>query len=356
MKKLPRLSLFFSGLLFVIVFPPLSAISAQAPVTTEFKHSALEYFVPEHRIEVKVTVKDDRGIDLVRCYFKSSTQAEFVFVDMENIKKYQYRAILPAPASYTPQIEYLFLAVNNAQQVIKTNRFTVRQAEKDVPDWQEVDSDAPILVKTELTEAPESIPGFSDNIEIDMVESSLRFGIVAEGIYTATATASSGAGASGAAAATSAGTVTAASAGVSTATVMATGAALAAAGAGAAVAANDSGGGDDSEINPNASISWGDSDTPAGDAFELVFADENKGTSPTGTDGMIQVKGLPAGTHTLRITCVTAAENEGSFAIMLSGGASFADGATQKSGTLPVNQSRNFQVKVPDLGTLELQW
>jgi len=358
MKKLVSRVLLLFGLILFASTPQLpAAVSSDTPITTEFKHTPLDYFVPGHRIEVKATVKDKQGVQLVRCYFKSPRQAEFVFVDMKTIKKHQYRGVLPAPSDYTPRIEYLFLSVNNNQQVIKTNRFTVHQAQKEVPDWQQIDDEATILVKTELEEAPESISGFSDSIEMDIVESSIRFGIVADGIYTTAAAASSAGGASGAAAAaTSAGTVAATSAGISTAAVITTGAALAAAGAGAAAAASSGGSDGDSEINPNATISWGDEDTPAQDAFELVFSDESKGTNPTGTDGMTQIKGLPAGSHTLRITCVAAPEEAGIYTIILAGGASFPDGANRKTGTLSLNESRTYQVKVPELGTLEFQW
>lgn len=203
--------------------------------TTKIKHKPLAYFVPEHRILVEAEAMDESGISVMRCYFRSVREADFVFVEMKSGSA--FKGILPAPAKEAEAIEYLFLAVNGKNQVVKTDRFVMKNnPTASVPEWQKVPSEGYVVVSTELGQAPKQLSGFKDSITWDIVESSARFGAVAGGIYAA-AGSTSGA----AATATSAGTI-ATTTGISTPTAVGIGA-----GVGAAVligaAAADSGGG-----------------------------------------------------------------------------------------------------------------
>ncbi len=216
-------------------------------VTTKIKHKPLDYLVPGKRIKMEVVVKDKQKIHTVRCYFKAKGEADFIFAGMQAQGQNTYTALLPAPTDQAGSIEYVVLTVNQANQVIKTQTFTtdVRPGEK-VPDWQTDRSDDPITLGTELAQAPSDLTGFSDAINIDVVESSARFGLVAGGLYSASSAAAGAgaavgtAGATGAAAATTATVV--AGAGLSTVATVGIVAAGAAA-IGGTVAATSSGGG-----------------------------------------------------------------------------------------------------------------
>jgi hypothetical protein len=94
--------------------------------------------------------------------------------------KNMYTAVLPAPSASTTQINYLFLSVNNNNEVVKSQNFAVmKNAAKGVPDWQAVPKEGEIKVSMELDKAPKELRGFSDNVTIDVVESTARFGVVA---------------------------------------------------------------------------------------------------------------------------------------------------------------------------------
>ena len=350
--------IFLIGAFFVT---PGSLFAKAMSVTTEVNHSPIDFFVPAKRIQLDATVTDKHAVKLVRCYFKADEQAEYVFVEMERIDKNRYRAILPSPADYTHRIKYLFLAVNADNQVVKTQTFTVTKGgATDVPEWQEVRAVGVIAVYTELSKAPETVSGFSDSITVDAVESSARFGMVVGGIYSASAMASSGGTAGTAAAATSGGTITATGSGLSTAAIVGiTAGGLAAAGGGVAVAANNDSGGHGGSNNPNASITW--SDTECGASLRVVFAGKEKGISLAGEP--IEVKGLPVGDHDLAIyneagtESGTCSDGISHYTIILGGGATFAEnGSTRIEDSLPRGGSETYEVNVPGIGSANFKW
>lgn len=222
-------------LLLFATFTPVAMADVKAQTTIE--HNPPGYFVPEYRIQMDARVKDPSGVELVRCYFRAAGEADFVFVPMTPTGGNSYSGILPAPSSATKQIEYLFLSVNEENVIVKTQAYVINGEERDeAPSWQDIAQDDEIRVSMELDEVPSELPGFSDNIVMDQVESGLRFGVVAGGLYQLTA--SKTAGTSGlAASASSAGAVTAGTGGLSTAAIIGIGAA----GAATAVAVADSG-------------------------------------------------------------------------------------------------------------------
>lgn len=227
------------ALVFAAFVPPIAAAIKDR---TEMQHTQPGYFVPEHRMQLDAKVSDPTGVDLVRCYFKAAGEADFVFVPMTHTGGDDYSGILPAASPATEQIEYLFLAVNNENEIVKSESFYIdREIADEPPPWQEIGKEEEIRVSMELDQVPSEVPGFSDSIVMDQVESGLRFGVVAGGLYLLTSGKS--AGTSGAAAsATSAGTVTAgaAGAGLSTAAIVGIGVAGAVATAGGVAVASDS--------------------------------------------------------------------------------------------------------------------
>lgn len=255
-------------LLVVSLLAPMFYAGAAAAADTTMKHSPPDYFVSENRIQLEADVRDPGGINLVRLYFKAAGEADLVFVAMSPIDANKYAGILPAPSATTNQIEYLFLAVNSANQVVRSQTFYLsRDDTQKKPACQDIPKEGEIKVSMELDKAPTELRGFSDNVTIDVVESGARFGVVAL-LYDASQTGGTGTGLSGsatsatsaeagltgtAASATSAGMITAGTVGFGTATLVAAGVAGAAAVAGGvAIASNDSDSDHSSEPDPEA--------------------------------------------------------------------------------------------------------
>ena len=246
MKKFRRSSVcqllsFLAAMMFVVTSVPVT-LFAQETSATKIKYEPIKYFVAGKRIRIAADVTDPEGIKLVRCYFKGKEQADFVFVTMTPGSS-TYTAILPAAAQTASSIEYLFLAVNNKNQVIKTQQFSVNiDARQPAPPWQDVATEGQLTVSTELAQAPAVLEGFSDSIAMDLVESSARFGFVA-GIYTTTQVAAAGGATRTAAAGTSAGPAATVGAGMSTIAIVGIAAGAIAVTGGVAVAAGDGGDG-----------------------------------------------------------------------------------------------------------------
>jgi hypothetical protein len=184
---------------------------------TKVTHEAIKFFVPEKRIRLDAAVVDPKGVTTVRAYFKSKTQADYVFVPMEAqlTAKDSYVANLPAMAKSNDEVQYLFLVVNGANEVLKTEPFVVKAKDsKEVPSWQMVSDDGSVKLFTEVPDAPAVAASFSDSVSLNVVESGARFGLVAQ-LYGASGAATASGAAAGA---TNAGTTTAATAGTSATT------------------------------------------------------------------------------------------------------------------------------------------
>jgi len=230
--------------LVILVITMNSSMVFAASAAIKVKHEPPAYFVSEKRISVEIRIMAGTSdVRLIRCYFRAAEQADYVFIGMNPTHKGRYlhkglySGILPAPSKETQTIQYLFLIVDQNNQPIKTQVFTMnKQDGKDAPEWQQVISDGDIQVSTELADAPKSVPGFSDSIVMNVVESSARFGVVAGGIYSMEGSAAAGTAASTTGAAGSGGTVSTATGTVSTGTVATTGSAGAGTGAAATLA------------------------------------------------------------------------------------------------------------------------
>jgi hypothetical protein len=218
----------------VPLFAQDSASSGVVQSATKIKHDPIKYFVSGKRIRISADVTDPEGINLVRCYFKGKEQADFVFVSM-TAEGNTYTAILPAAAKTATSIEYLFLSVNNKNQVVKTQQFSMNKDEdQPAPPWQDVAMEGQLKVSTELAQAPAVLEGFTDSIATDVVESAARFGVVV-GIYATIQVAAAGGLTGAAAAAVSAGTVTTGTSGMSGGAIAAIAGGVAVAGAAVAV-------------------------------------------------------------------------------------------------------------------------
>ena len=263
------------SLSLAVPFSVISAVAASA--TTKIKHKSPKEYIPGFRINLDAEIKDDVGVLLARCYFKTKQDKNFAFVDMLPSADRDYRATLPAPWVNSEAIDYVFVVVNEEKKVVRSQVFIIKEKETEeaalwkepgevkelrldvaqeviedyevlrkkliskyqdkLPEWQEARARGEIEVKTELEKAPDQLEGFYDNVVVTEVPASMKYGMLAEGLYTSEQIAAAGGQSSVASAtgAASVGTVTA-SAGLSTVAIIGIGVAV----AGGAVAASGS--------------------------------------------------------------------------------------------------------------------
>jgi PKD repeat protein len=152
---------------------------------TRFVHTPIAGFVPGFRINVRAAVSSPAGVAIVRCYFRTTGEADYVFVDMSPVGGDQYTGALPAPSQGTAEITYVLLAVSGDRAVTRTQAFTMLRQEGSQPTaWQTTNTSGQVSVSTDLAVAPNTVPGFTDGIAADIAESAFRFGYVVEGLYT----------------------------------------------------------------------------------------------------------------------------------------------------------------------------
>ncbi len=224
----------------------------------------MEEFVSGKRIIVNAIIEDEVKLDVVRTYFKSADAQYYSFVAMD-CDLGSCTGTLPAPSATTSAIDYLVLVKNSEDKVYKTQTFTAESlpSGSEIPKYQVDPASDIIQVKTELAKAPKVVTGFTDNIALDTVESTVKYGAVV-GLSSGGST-----GASGAAVATgtsSAGTVAASSAlAMSTTAIVATSVAVVG-GAAAASGGGSSGGSlsSSSHSDDHSDDSYSDETCPAG--------------------------------------------------------------------------------------------
>jgi len=392
---------------FLLVLPCNILTAIAATSTTKIEHKKLkDDYIPGFRIKLEAEVKDKTGVLVARCYFKTKKDKNFAFVAMDYIDDNDYQATLPAPWVNSEAIDYLFVVINKQKKVTRSEIFTIKEKDtKEAATWKEYGevkeirldivqeavekyeildekyktlkekyealrekmiakyrkklpkyqpaevSEDLLVVKTELEKDLVQLIGFYDNVMVIEVPAAMKYGLLAEGLYTTEQIAVAGGESSIATAtgAATAGTITAA-AGMSTGAIIGIGLGAAAV-VGAGVYAASALSKEEERINANATVQWGDygtSATIADDGFQLWFAGRYLGVSPTGgRTGRVQVSGLEVGTNELRIRCSVAPDNAGTFAIDLGGGATFSGGGTHQEGLLRLHEIRTFNVNVP---------
>jgi PKD repeat protein len=159
--------------------------SGPGTVRTRITHTPPGVFSPGRRIQIKAGIADPSGISVARCYFRAVGEGFFVFVDMQAGPDGSYSAILPAAAAPTRRIDYIILAVNGDKAVVRTQTFALGVDASAPAGSEDRDDDGALAVKTEVDKALTRVPGFSDSVTMDVVESGLRFGYVVQGIYLA---------------------------------------------------------------------------------------------------------------------------------------------------------------------------
>ena len=247
-------------------------------------------YIPGFRIQLDTTISSGEGFIATRCYFKAKKDPVFTFVNMRNIQGNEYRAILPAPWVNSEYIEYLFVTVNKAKLVTRTQMYKIEEAEiQEAAEWKEVgevkeiridqaqevveqnetfrakirekystrrpayqlDSQGVLVVSTEL-DKPLSLSGFYDGIKVFRVPPADCFGFLADQVYTVEQISDAGglAAVSSATDATSGGTLAVPAAGLSTGTIIGIGVGVAALVGGAVALGGSSGDSDDDSAGP----------------------------------------------------------------------------------------------------------
>ena len=125
-------------LMFCLLLLPRGAraLNGEKP-TTRIRHDSIAYFVSGQRIEVSARVDDDEGIKTVRCYFRADNNGNYLFVTMLRDQDDRYVGHIPAPSAETRSLEYLLLAVNGKDQVVRTEALRIPQIRSEkAPAWQ----------------------------------------------------------------------------------------------------------------------------------------------------------------------------------------------------------------------------
>jgi len=275
-------------------------------------HPVATHFVPGKRIELFLKVKDPSGIKEARCYFRSEGSKQFVFVPMARVERSalvgtldflegeRYRGILPAPDEKIEAIEYAFLIVNGNGDVVKSQTFRADKREGGVaPAWQKTSGDEPIRVFTDLEKSPKDVPGFGDNIQMDVADSAARFGMAVEGLYIAKAGAAAGASGGTATAGTSAFGATAI-AGAGAAAVVVGGVALSGGGGGGGGGGDEGGGGNGpvERFAGTISGSWGGDGL--GGSFTMNVSEDGSISGSFGGDASGGISGSVSGSGNVR--------------------------------------------------------
>lgn len=277
---------------FFMVFPCNMITAASAKATTQIKHESPEYYIPGFRIILEANINDEVGVLVARCYFKTKKEKNFVFMDMAPKSNSEYQVTLPAPWVNSEYIKYVLVAVNKAKKVVRSQVFTMIEKEtkqaaawkeagevkelrlddaqeilekyeaskKDLreeynnklPKWQLAEDTGGLGVLSEFEGSLEPLNGFYDNMAVTTVPSSIKYGVLAEGLYTEEEIAATGGKSAVASStgATTAGTISTTAGGIGLGTIAIGAAAVA---AGAAAAAGGGGGGDDGGVTPSPS-------------------------------------------------------------------------------------------------------
>jgi len=224
-KRSKMLKMLAMALVLFLAVPVQTIWAASGKVTTEVKHKPpKDEYIPGFRIQLDAKIKDNTALLVTRCYFKAKKDNVFAFINMNRIEDNEYRAILPAPWVNSEFIEYLFVTLNNNKQITRTQLFKIEEAEtKEAAQWQEAgevkeirvdktqevveeyeeirkeirekyrkkrpkyqsESQDVMTVLTELDESLVSLNGFYDGITVSQVPPAARYGLMAEGLYTA---------------------------------------------------------------------------------------------------------------------------------------------------------------------------
>lgn len=90
-----------------------------------------------------------------------------------------------------------------------------------------------------------------------------------------------------------------------------------------------------SDGNGKGSITIRDNGNIADDAFELYFNDNLVGRTDIGQSNSVALSNLRTGSQTLKLVCIVAPDDIGTYEVLLNDGITFSDGSSEVSGVLP---------------------
>ncbi|MEM7209657.1 MAG: hypothetical protein AAF434_17695 [Pseudomonadota bacterium] len=98
----------------------------------EIAHDPIESASSGERISMTAVVEDsEHDLETVRTYFKSSEDSQFYYVSMSSEDGENFASVLPAPSAGVGSIEYFILVKNSADDIIKSQNFTVEVDDSD---------------------------------------------------------------------------------------------------------------------------------------------------------------------------------------------------------------------------------
>ena len=156
--------------------PALVVLVALPAVAGTIDHEPAPSVPSGERIEVAAHIEDDAGMAEARLYFKAARETNFLFVGMEPAgTDRDYVGTLPAPAQGTATVQYVVLYRNGGGELFRSPTYEVAvEARSESTAYAE-----PLDVYTELAKVPDAVAGFQDNLALDVVESTARYGLVA---------------------------------------------------------------------------------------------------------------------------------------------------------------------------------
>jgi len=303
-----KLRVFAVVLSLLLVLPGNILISAAAvSTTTKVKHKPpKKKYIPGFRINLNAKIKDKAGILLARCYFKTKKDNNFGFVPMFHGEGPDYSATLPAPWLNSEAVEYLIVAINKEKAVTRTQIFVIEEEEteeaktwkeagdvkeirldkvqeavedykfikqqlrekylKKLPKHQTGISNDPIAVNTELDKSQVDLSGFNDNATVTEVPGNMKYGFLAEDLYTPAQIAA--AGGTSSVSATTGGTIIA-TGGMSTGAIVGAVVGVGVLAGGAAAISSSTSEDDDDQVGRCNTQTTAGQDTPETHTFEM---------------------------------------------------------------------------------------
>lgn len=177
-----RLTVFSLGIILVVLILPTVSVWGNYPDTIIELPGTL-FFSPGQPITVQTAVSDPEGILAVRCYFRYRQDGDFLFVEMQPDDNGVYKTTLPVPGESVQEIEYLFLAVDQQGQVVRTpaKTFVLRA---DANESDALLSQNTIVAHTDLPVVPTQLNQMSgsDYLQVTTAKPSERYGLTA-GLY-----------------------------------------------------------------------------------------------------------------------------------------------------------------------------
>ena len=137
---------------------------AQPIISTAIDSEVPAYAIPGHRITIGAVITDSEGVMEARCYFRTDSSNETLYVPMEHRTDNRYRCTLPALSAHIDRLNYFFLVVNGKRQVIRSTELQVdSDPSETISTWQkETNGDQPLQVFGELKPPDLDASGVAD--------------------------------------------------------------------------------------------------------------------------------------------------------------------------------------------------